>query len=208
MKPITTTLFAVIIATTLQAQTVNKTPDTTFRLSNNKSICLSGPRVSEFGTYAFTEFTLTICGESKEIDFWDATTTCRVTTNKDSLIVEELVNLPVGRKFSSETTVWTREALYFKNDKIERRLAVNRDIRKYNPDEINTVLKNYETAKPGISDYTMTIANQLFMATISGSKTARDYFKGFTKKFPGLDGAFKEEYNDLAAMLELWNKKK
>lgn len=84
---------------------------------------------------------------------------------------------------------------------------VNRQIRKYTEDEIQTVLKTYETAKSGLDDNKMVIANKLFIATISGDKKARQYFKEFNNKFGILDGAFKEEYSDLTAMLELWDRK-
>jgi hypothetical protein len=85
--------------------------------------------------------------------------------------------------------------------------VVNRQIRKYNQDEIQTVLKVYETAKSGLDDNKMEIANKLFIATISGDKKARQYFKEFNNKFVTLDGAFKEEYSDLTVMLELWDSK-
>jgi hypothetical protein len=68
-------------------------------------------------------------------------------------------------------------------------------------------LKTYETAKPGLDDSKMEIANKLFIATISGDKKARQYFKEFKSKFGTLDGAFSEEYSDLTAMLELWDRK-
>ena len=51
----------------------------------------------------------------------------------------------------------------------------------------------------------MAIVNKLFIATISGDKKARQYFKEFKNKFGTLDGAFSEEYNDLTTMLELWD---
>ncbi len=84
---------------------------------------------------------------------------------------------------------------------------VNTQIKKYSQDEIQSVLKTYETAKSGLADSKMEIANQLFIATISGNKKARQYFKEFKTKFGTLDGAFAEEYIDLTAMLELWDRK-
>jgi hypothetical protein len=53
----------------------------------------------------------------------------------------------------------------------------------------------------------MQLVNRLFIATISKDNTARKYFYEFEKKFE-LDGAFSEEYNDLKAMLEVWDKQK
>ena len=86
-------------------------------------------------------------------------------------------------------------------------LLINRQIRTYSQGEIQSVLKTYETAKTGLDDSKMEMANKLFVATISNSKKARHYFKEFKSKFGTLDGAFAEEYNDLTAMLALWDRK-
>ena len=104
-------------------------------------------------------------------------------------------------------TVWTTEKLYFSGQKIVRNLEINRQIRKYNQDEIQSVLKTYETAKYGLDDSKMEIANKLFIATISGDNRARQYLIEFKNKFGAVDGAFAEEYSDLTSMLEQWDKK-
>jgi hypothetical protein len=123
------------------------------------------------------------------------------------LFVSELKNLPTGKNFKYQETVWTTEKIFFNGQKVVRKLFVNRQIKKYNQDEIQTVLKAYETAKSGLDECKMEIANRLFIATISGDKKARQYFKEFKNKFGTLDGAFAEEYSDLIAMLDLWDKK-
>jgi hypothetical protein len=123
------------------------------------------------------------------------------------LYVDELHNLPNGKNFKYQETVWTTEKIYFSGQKVVRKLVVNRQIRKYTDDEIQMVLKTYETAKSRLDDNKMVIANKLFVATISGNKKARQYFKEFKNKFGTLDGAYSEEYSDLTAMLELWDRK-
>jgi len=123
------------------------------------------------------------------------------------LLVKGLQNLPTGKNFKYQETVWTTEKIYFYGQKIVRKLVVNRQIRKYDQDEIQTVLKSYETAKAGLDNSKMVIANKLFIATISGDKKARLYFKEFKSKFGILYGAFSEEYSDLTSMLELWDRR-
>ena len=181
--------------------------DTTFHLSNGKTIVLCGYKNPDSKPATFSEFILSVCEQDTIIDFWGAVLTCRLKVNKDTLLVDQLQNLPTGTNFKFQETVWTTEKLYFSGQKIVRKLIVNRQIRKYNQDEIQSVLKSYETAKYGLNDSKMEIANKLFIATISDDKKARQYFKEFKNKFGALDGAFAEEYSDLTAMLGLWDRK-
>jgi hypothetical protein len=183
-------------------QFVGETKATTiFNLSSGNKIVLCGFKNSD---NTFSEFVLSVCGESKIIDFWDATLTCRIETNKDTLLVQEIQNLPVGKKLEYQPTVWTTEKIYFSKEKVIRKLEVNKKIGKYNQEQINKILKIYENAKPEINEWIMGIANNLFIASISGNKKAKQYLKDFEKKFGKLDGAFAEEYKELLAMLNLW----
>lgn len=179
--------------------------DTTFYLSNGKAIVLCGYRNPGSKPINFSEFILAVCGQDTIIDFWSAVQTCRLKVNKDTLFVEQIENLPTGKDFQYQETVWTTEKIYFKGQYLKRELAVNRQITKYNQNEIKQALKSYETAKTGLDENKMKIANKLFIATISGSRTARQYFKEFGTKFGILDGASLEEYNDLISMLILWD---
>ena len=190
-----------------QTQYAGTKADTTFHLSNGKTIVLCGYKNPDSKPTTFSEFILSVCGQDTIIDFWGAVLTCRLKVNKDTLFVDELQNLPTGKNFKYQETVWTTEKIYFSGQNVVKKLVVNRQIRKYTEDEIQTALKSYETAKSGLDDNKMVIANKLFIATISGDKKARKYLKEFNDKFGILDGAFKEEYSDLTAMLELWDRK-
>jgi hypothetical protein len=181
--------------------------DTTFYLSNGNTIVLCGYKNQDSKPTTFSEFILAVCGQDTIIDFWGSVLTCRLNVNKDTLLVDQLQNLPTGKNFKFQETIWTTEKIYFKGQNIVRKLMVNRQIRKYSQEEIQSVLKRYETAKTGLDDSKMEIANKLLIATISGDKKARQYFKKFKRKFGTLDGAFAEEYRDLTSMLELWDRK-
>lgn len=155
----------------------------------------------------FSEFILSVCGTDTMIDYWDAMTTCRLKIESDTLFLEELRYLPTGKDMKPQETVWTIEKICFDKEKMIREFMVNRQIRKYDRNEVQMVLKEYETAAPGLDDDKMALANKLFLATISGDGNARQYFREFRTRFGTLDGAFSEEYSDLAAMLDLWDKK-
>lgn len=181
--------------------------DTTFHFTNRKTIVLCGYKNPESHPTSFSEFIISVCGSNTIIDFWDATLTCRVKTDHDTLFVEQIESLPTGRNLAYQPTVWSVEKIYFKGQQVKRNFAVNRKIRKYTSSEIKTVLQNFKTAKIELTDETMELGNKLFIATISGDKAARKYFKEFRTHFGVLDGAFKEEYDDPASKLELWDKK-
>jgi len=181
--------------------------DTSFHFSNGKTIVLCGYKNPDSNPTTFSEFVLAVCGQDTIIDFWSAVHDCRLKIWKDTLLIEELKNLPTGKNFDFQETVWTTEKIYFSGQKTNRKLEVNRRISKYNLEEIKQVLKTFERAKPGIDDSKMEIANKLFLATISNDKTSRLYFKEFKTKFGPLDGDFAEEYNELNSMLKQWDKK-
>jgi len=180
--------------------------DTIFYLSNGKSIVLCGYKDPASKSTTYSEFVLAVCGQDTIIDFWGAVLNCRLKVNKDTLLIDQIERLPTGKNFKFQNTVWTTEKIYFSKQKMIRELVVNRQITKYNQNEIKHVLKSYKSGKPGLDDSKMELANKLFIATISGNKTARQYFKEFKTKFGTLDGAFSEEYSDLTAMLKLWDK--
>ncbi len=91
--------------------------DTTYHLSNGKTIVLCGYKNPDSKPTTFSEFILSVCGQDIIIDFWGATSTCRMTVNKDTLLVDELQNLQTGRDFKYRETVWTTDKIYF-NDKM------------------------------------------------------------------------------------------
>ncbi|MBL0140478.1 MAG: hypothetical protein IPP86_18430 [Bacteroidetes bacterium] len=181
--------------------------DTTFHLSNGKTIALCGFKNEGSKPTNYSEFVLSVCGQDTIIDFWGAVMTCQLKVQKDTLLVEELQNLPTGNNFKYRNTIWATEKIYFSGQNVFRKNEVNRNLRKYTGDEIKIVLKEFETAKPGLDESKMELANKLFISAISGNKLARQYFIEFNNKFGTLDGAYSEEYYDLRAMLELWDKK-
>ena len=185
----------------MSGTTNGQEPDSSFYFSNGQNIILCGFKNSGSLPSTFSEFTLSICGQDTIIDFWDATLTCKLTFKIDTLLIEDTRNLPAAIERQYQVTTWSIEKIYFANGKISRHSTVNRNIRKYTQQEIQQTIKEYETAKNGLDELKMQLANRLFMSTISGDKQSRQYFLDFKTKFGTLDGAFSEEYSDLKAML-------
>ncbi len=178
-----------------------------YALTNGKKIALCGYKNEDQIVETYSEFVLAVCGQNEVIGFWNALQDCRVRPVKDTLLVEELKYLPTGIGFRYAKSVWTTEKISFSNDEAIKQLSVNRGIRKYTSPEIAEVLQQYENAPKELSDQTMTLINRVFVATISGSAKARQYFKESATHFGVLDGAYSEEYSDLKNMLALWDKK-
>lgn len=177
-----------------------------FNFSNGKSIILCG-FYNEKEAH-FSEFTLSVCGHDNTIGFWGAVKDCKVKQEGDTLLIDELKDLPVGNSLDYAKVIWTTNKIYFEENNLINKLVVNRDIKKYNQNEIQLVLSdflsNYE--KKDIPIAKEIILNRIFIACISGSQDAEMYFNDIEKYFGVLDGIYKEEYNDLKDMLQLWNK--
>jgi len=176
--------------------------DTVFSLSKNKIIALCGYR-NENGD--FSEFTLSICNSNKVIDFWGAVKNCRIESKNDTLYVSDIKFLPVSESFKYDSIAWNIEKIYFDKDIINRKNVVNTEFPKYTSSQITEVLSEYEKTDSTVDEQKMRLANKLFIATVSGSNKAREYFEQFPLKMKVLDGAYAEEYHELAAMLKQWD---
>src|SRR5690606_12811654 len=98
--------------------------------------------------------------------------------------------------------VWTIEKFFFSGNNIRRQIIINPHLPKYSKEQIDSILVEYETNDLEINENSMLLLNRLFVASISGSKTAHKYFYDFPNKIKLLDGAYSEEYNDLKYRLE------
>jgi hypothetical protein len=125
--------------------------------------------------------------------------------SKDTLVINELKNLPVGKGLAFKEVVWLTKKIYYKNSHPYTKTIKNNSIPLYNKKLIAKVLNDYKTADGELNDQKMEMAYRLFIASISGNATATTYFHDFSKKY-SLDGAFAEDYEDLKVMLEFWDK--
>ncbi|GAB2967269.1 hypothetical protein GCM10027048_42440 [Hymenobacter coalescens] len=178
--------------------------DTAFHLASGRTLVLCGYRNEDSRPASFSEFVLAACGQQRIVGFWGSLLTCRLAVAGDTLLVQQLERLPTGPNFDFRETVWATERVYFVGDKAVRTFAVNRQLPRYSRQQIRAATTAYETAPKGPGK--MELAHTLFLATISGSSAARQYFTAFKTRFGVLDGHDKEEYQKLAAMLALWDR--
>ena len=180
--------------------------DTIFFLPNKFSIALCGYKDTGIikGRVLYREFVLSVCGSNKIIKFWGAMQVCHLKTMKDTVIVESLVDLPVGKYMRYKETVWTIEHIYFVKGKIVRDSVINLKLPKYSQSQISNVLSLYNHSPDANNDNTSELADKLFISTISNSKKAKNYLINFRNKFTNLDGVYLEEYDTIIRMLKLW----
>jgi hypothetical protein len=180
--------------------------DTVFNLSGNVSIALCGSKDTGIikGKVLYSEFILSVCGSNKIIKFWDAVTLCNVKTAKDNLLVETIVNLPVGKSMRYEETIWTIERIHVIKGKTVRDSIINPKIQKYTQLQISNVLDLYNLSSNENNDHTIELADKLFICIISGSEKARVLLTNFRNKFTNLDGIYLEEYDSILRMLKQW----
>jgi hypothetical protein len=174
--------------------------DTIYTFPKGEKIALCGYRNED---RTFSEFVLVDCNNKKIINSWGATKTCKIYLKKDVLYVEELITIPVKSK-KYETISWSFFEMYFSSNNLKTKKHFNENFPKYNSKKIKEVLKEYENQKKVINDKTMFLINNLFICSVSGNKKAKKYFNNVLSEYKSLDGAFKEEYDELKNMLSKW----
>jgi len=183
--------------------------DTTFHLSNGKSIALCGYQEPGSKPIVYSEFVLSDCARDSVIDFWRAVLDYHVEVKADTILLKRLEYLHVGKDFKEQEVVWSTEKLFWKGQKVIREKVTNLQLQNpYNADEIEAVLRAYESASPDLSygQGIVPLEDKLFAATISGSIKARQYFEEMPSKFNHFGGAITEYHSRLQEMLRSWDR--
>jgi hypothetical protein len=177
-----------------------------FQLTAHHSIALCGYIDTETikGKKLYSEFTLSVCGNNKAIDFWGAIITCNVRTFNDTLIVETYGSLPVGKNMRYLEIVWRIEHIWFRNNKLFHDSIINPRLPKYTKAQIAKVLNLYNHTPNLNEDKTNELADKLLISAFSGNKVAEDELKTFNKKFTRLDGVNLEFYDTTMGIYNLW----
>jgi hypothetical protein len=190
--------------------------DTTFVLESGQKIALCGGDMNfekRHGKQVFSEFVLVTCPGDSILDEWGAVDNCWIEVRKDTLIVETLEYLPIGKHFHYKQFPYKIEKIHYEHGIPVLKTTVNHKIRKYSTAEIQIVLHQYERDSKDFTnnhpafhfmEHEENLADRLFVAAISGSATARKYLVEFNDKFKP-DGGIAERYDDLIAMLALFD---
>jgi len=181
--------------------------DSVFYFQNGKSVILCGSIDVDTRTTTFSAFIVRLCGQDSAIGFWSENKTCRVSVSRDTLNIESLVNLPVGREFGYLPVPLLTDKVYMAGDRIRRATRINPRVRKYTQSECGAIVKKYEATPKPIVDDLEDVMNRLFMAAISGNNKAYSHFQEFTTINPELDGDSQEQYNELSEAMGYFKRK-
>ncbi len=176
--------------------------DTVFHFSKGHSIALCGYRYPDTDPPQFTEFALSVCGQDTTLGFWGALYQYRVNLKQDTLFINRIEYLPVGENFKRKEVRWSTEKLSFKGNRVERYTTVNKMINLYDSRQIQLVLQDYTQAFKQPEKKYDKLMGELFVATLSGSKEARQDLFSMKNLTIGAAGG---EYQDrLIRMLYFW----
>jgi hypothetical protein len=180
------------------------TIDTVFSLANGSRIALCGYREENSNPPEFSEFILSVCGTDSIIAFWDATETCLIQVQGSALVVKSLDNLPLGSHMRYKPVPWYIETISVKQNLGIRSGKFSNSIPKYSSSQISKLLLKYDALKGHVYPHSMAYADELFVAAISGSIRAKKRLLEFRSKWL-LDGALLERYDELMAMLDIFD---
>ena len=123
----------------------------------------------------------------------------KLTFVQDTLIVRELISLPVGKNRKIAIVDKLQLRIYFEGNKVAKSYR-EIPIRKYNPSEITLTLKEYKKALKKKHKDLQYLFTCLFVAGMSGSEEAKENFIDFPKTFTSIMALKEfEEYESLRA---------
>ena len=184
-------------------------PRRVFLFKNNKTIGLYGDQYIEGKDTSYSEFSLCLC-DKNEIIFDmidDGTVSYIIKKIRDTLLIEEMDGLPIGKNFSYVSIPFYFQKFFFHKDTLRDIGYYRNDIKKYSKLQVKQVLQLYKNITRANSDYTIAVANRLFWACVSGSKDAEILFNKIPVKFKGFDGAYAEDMDDITDTYNRWKKR-
>jgi hypothetical protein len=121
------------------------------------------------------------------------------------LIVKELFGLAIDKKMEIKWVPFYITKYYFDKSILHSTAFFRKDLIKYTPTQIRSVINQYQNLKKiETADDMLLVAHRLFWAYVSGSKEAERYLNSFEKHFGPFDGAVAEEFHDLLATYKLY----
>ena len=181
--------------------------DTSFNFFNGESLALCHAGKGTFisnDKISYEGFLLYDCRPGVLVDeYFDLLSSYLVSVNRDTLIIEQVSELPVGKNFEFLKSIWKIEKIFYVDGNLKRRIFPNRRMQKYSPKMIDSVKKDYEHRTTLNGKEVEELFYRLLIGAISGDEQSYRYFIDFPKKFP-LDGAYAESYNGASKILELY----
>ncbi len=179
-----------------------------FLFSNGRSIVVCGDTEMLGKKNTYTEFALFQCGHIKSLENWGAIKHCYVQQQDDTLIIEELFDLPIGEGSQEIYAPFFVTEFFYENGQLIKINTLSKRLPYYTEAKKIDAFKKYRELKKGNYENTISIANMLFWAFVSGNTFAENYFVNVEQKFGPFDGVVAEEWNWLLADYKLYKELK
>lgn len=181
-------------------------PAKVFSFSKNRTIGMYGEYYAEGKDTTYSEIILCLCGQKKIIldRSDDPTISFKVRKRKDTLWIEEIAGLPIGKDYEIVWKPFYVQKFFFNKEELQHAGYYRKEVKRFTDKQIEEVLKQYKKIKTGNADYTIAVAYRLFWATVSGNKKAEALLSSIPAKFNGLDGAYAQEWHEIMATLNHW----
>ncbi len=150
----------------------------------------------------YSEFVLFECGSERNLGEWSALDPSRIRQLRDTLIVEDLDWLPVGKDFKYEYVTLFVNKYYCGKEGAKVIKTLSNSYRKYTRAQIEHVYKEYSMLTKGNFERNIEVADMLLWAYVSGDAKAEEYFRTIESKFGPFDGAIAESWHDALAIFE------
>jgi hypothetical protein len=180
----------------------------TFFFHNKMKLLICGSGASIKTDTIYSGFSLLSCNENKVLKSWNATDSARVNFSNDTLFIENIKNLPVGKNFTDVPTTFYIDRYFINQDSIYSDYAINKELPKYNKAEIKMVIDQYKKAgslyPESARRYTQNLPERMLMAAVSGNEEMGKALFSFEQKFGPLEEAMAEEVKECQALYELY----
>jgi len=180
-------------------------PTMIFDFGKGRRINLCGYREEGRKDTVFSAFELYQCG--RMLDRSDETGTSKFTRRNDTLFLQEISLLPVGRNFSTVAMPFRVRKFYFQKDFVYDSTYYLSTPPRYTTAQINRVLQQYAQLSWQNLDSVNLVAHRLLWACISGSSKAGGCLRQIKNRSAFFDGAIAEEWEGTWAEYRDWQDK-
>jgi len=181
-------------------------PTMIFDFGKGRKINLCGYKEEGRKDTVFSAFELYQC--DRVLDRSDETGTSKFTRRNDTLFLQEISPLPVGRNFETIAMPFRVRKFYFQKDFVHDSTYHLSTPPKYTTAQINKVLQQYAHLSWQKLDGVNLVAHRLLWAYISGSTKAGDCLQQIKNRSASFDGAIAEEWEGTWAEYQGWGDRK
>ncbi len=177
-----------------------------YQLRKRKLIIEGWVEITKKNDTTISEFMLTDCQNKKQIGFWGALQPSHISQQNDTLLIAELINLPIGHNFDYYFAPVFLNKFFFVNNTLKKKKVFNTTLQHYSNSQIQEVFKLHATLNKKDYEKIIEVADMLFWSYVSGNTQAEKRLNEFKSKFGPFDGHVAEEWDSIWETYLLYKK--